>query len=469
MGYCDEILRAHNDDEHRQFIRKFQAARGDIVAFVNDRMGWKGAGRYHRWLKGSFNIGYVIKRPEGDADDGRPDSAFIRFSMPGRTYSPWSSEKVKNEVMVLKYLQEQSTIPLPRVHFWGSTEDSPQEIGPFILMDFMDGVCLDDLLKKPTDSDLDPLILDPDIDLEKLRKVYAQIADYILQLSRLPLPRIGAISNDSGQWAVTERPMTYDMNELVTDNGFPADKFLPGPLNHSSEYFNHRTGEMWTHLCTQRNICETKEDARQRFAARRRLAHLIPRYCLEDNLSFRLFSDDFGPFNMLADPETFKITAVLDFEFTNAMPAQYLHDVPSWLLLASPHCWLERDDKAGFEKLFVPQMELFIAELERVESTQPPLNTGEPPDRLSALMRESWNKGRFWFNYAMRTSIDADVVYWKTLDDGESRDLLHEEEVEEFVEMKMEQFDGYLREKENDPRFKFSHRQCSSMPHQRQT
>ncbi|KAH8662717.1 hypothetical protein BGZ61DRAFT_539441 [Ilyonectria robusta] len=187
--------------------------------------------------------------------------------------------------------------------------------------DFLDGVCLDNLLKKPTESDQDPLILDPEIDQKKLELVYSQIADYVVQLSRLGFPSIGAISKDLG-----------------------------------SEFFRQRADELWTHLCTQRNICETKEDARQRFIARRRLAQLIPKYCIDCDLSFRLFSDDIGPFNMLADPKTLQITAVLDFEFTNAMPAQYLHDVPSWLLLASPHCWLERDDKISFEKLFVPQI-----------------------------------------------------------------------------------------------------------------
>jgi hypothetical protein len=105
---------------------------------------------------------------------------------------------------------------------------------------------------------------------------------------------------------------------------------------------------------------------------------------------------------MLADPETLQITAVLDFEFTNAMPAQYLYDVPSWLLLASPHCWLERDDKASFDELFIPQMELFIREVEKVESEYPPLDKEEPLHHLSASMRESWSSGRFWFNYAMR-------------------------------------------------------------------
>ena len=106
MGYYDEMLRADNDATHQKFIKKLQATRDDIVAFVNDQLGWEGAGQYHCWLKGSFNIGYVIKRPgrSGSNGDGRPSSAFIRFPILGRIYVPWSAEKVKNEVMVLEYL-----------------------------------------------------------------------------------------------------------------------------------------------------------------------------------------------------------------------------------------------------------------------------------------------------------------------------------------------------------------------------
>ncbi|KAK7424733.1 hypothetical protein QQX98_000311 [Neonectria punicea] len=296
----------------------------------------------------------------------------------------------------------------------------------------------------PTESDQDPLILDPEIDQRKLELVYAQVADYMLQLSRLKFPSIGAISKHLDKWAVTRRPMTYDMNKLMADTGFPVHMLPSRPFKSSSEYFRQRADELWTHLCIQRNICETKEDACQKFAARRGLAELIPKHCVDDGLSSRLFSDDWGPFNMLADPETLQITAVLDFEFTNAMPTQYLYDVPSWLLLASPHCWLERDDKASFEKLFIPQMELFIRAVERAEATTSPLDKYESSVRLSSRMRESWRSGRFWFNYAMRTSIDADVVYWKALDDGK--------EMEQFAEAKIEQFDAYLEEGENDPR-----------------
>ncbi|KAI5462891.1 hypothetical protein BGZ63DRAFT_379977 [Mariannaea sp. PMI_226] len=510
MGYCDDTLWDQNEDECRRFIGRLRAAREDIVSFVSNLLGWTSKGIYCGWLKGSFNIGYIIKyagpteedddEVEYNNDDGNnPQSVFIRFPLPGRTYSPWAAEKVKNEVFVLEYLREHTTIPVPRVHSWGSAEESPRQLGPFILMDYMEGVCLDDLLKKPTERESDMLILDPAIDQRTLRVVFSQIADYMYQLSQLRLPAIGTVTRNNNssssptttlssfgnQWAITTRPMTYDMNELVTVTGFPADEFSSGPFNSTENYFTQRANEMMTHVRTQRNICETAEEARQKLTARQRLRQLIPKYilgnattkangdnCDNERLGFRLFSDDFGPFNMLADPSTLKITAVLDLEFTNAMPAQYIYDVPSWLLLASPHCWLEQDDKAGFEELFVPLMNLFLDELERVEARNAePLDDGsgsssssssssskrgeggedEPPNRhyLSTGMRESWDSGRFWFNYAMRTSIDADVVYWKALHDrvGEEYVKENEAEVEAFVATKLKQFDSYKRER----------------------
>jgi hypothetical protein len=149
MGYCDEIQRARNDNQRWDFLMKFQEVRDDIVAFVNELMGWEGAGQHDRWLKGSFNVGYVIKHL-GGGDGSPPRSVFIRFPLAGRTYLPWSFEEVKNEVMVLEYLREHTTLPLPRVYSWGPAKNCPGQLAPYMLMDLMDGDCLDDLLKKPT-------------------------------------------------------------------------------------------------------------------------------------------------------------------------------------------------------------------------------------------------------------------------------------------------------------------------------
>lgn len=98
--------------------------------------------------------------------------------------------------MALGYLSERTSIPLPRVYKWGITEESPQQLGPFMIEEFMEGENLGGTLKKPTENEADPAILDPDIDEEKLNFVYEQIAGFMLKPSQLEFPCIGAISKD---------------------------------------------------------------------------------------------------------------------------------------------------------------------------------------------------------------------------------------------------------------------------------
>jgi hypothetical protein len=63
---------------------------------------------------------------------------------------------------------------------------------------------------------------------------------------------------------------------------------------------------------------------------------------------------------MLIDPETLRITAILDFEFTNAMPAEFTYDPPWWLLLSGPEMRLERCAMEEFLTLYEPEMEQFL-------------------------------------------------------------------------------------------------------------
>jgi len=109
--------------------------------------------------------------------------------------------------------------------------------------------------------------------------------------------------------------------------------------------------------------------------------------------------DGFHPANILADPATWRTTAVADLELTNAMPAQYAHDVPSWLLLRGLPIRLypEMDE---FEALFARRMDDFVAAMRRAEAAIP---DGSHPS-LAAKVGESWATGRFWFNLAMRSA-----------------------------------------------------------------
>lgn len=117
--------RKNNDEERLAFIRKLITSIDEIVSFVDRRLGWSGAGTYGGILKGSFNISIIVNH--GSSEDGvETDGVIIRFPTPGRVYASWRAEKVRNEVMVMEYHREHTTIPLPNVCFWGLEEESPE-------------------------------------------------------------------------------------------------------------------------------------------------------------------------------------------------------------------------------------------------------------------------------------------------------------------------------------------------------
>ncbi|OAX83088.1 hypothetical protein ACJ72_02559 [Emergomyces africanus] len=104
--------------------------------------------------------------------------------------------------------------------------------------------------------------------------------------------------------------------------------------------------------------------------------------------------NDFRPANILINSETLQITAVLELEFTNAMPAQFACDSPWWLLLTCP-------GGLAIEE-FVAQ---FLDAMKEVEAEK---GGGKPAVHpLSELMRNSWTIGQFWFDFAARKSLDG--------------------------------------------------------------
>ncbi|KAI9704074.1 MAG: hypothetical protein M1836_006935 [Candelina mexicana] len=446
MTVFDEIAETDGDNEWKAWLEKVFASRDEIVHFVTKRREGGKAGEFLHYLKGSFNLSVCI-----GFSDGGPN-VIIRFPKPGHTATALRDEKVANEVQFMKYLSQNTTIPLPRVISWGLTEESPQQLGPFIIMEYVEGTRLSTILKQPTENNQDDVVLNPDIDNTILDFVYDQIAEYMLQLSELDFTKIGAISEDtaSNSWSVTGRPLTYNMNELATVSGYPIDRFPTAQFASVDEYFQNLANEHLIHLQTQRNLADDLEDAQKRFIARHRFKQLIPQYCVEDAGPFKPFCDDMQPSNMLADPKTLRITALLDFEFTNTMPAQFAYDPPWWLLLLGPDMWLEHRTMEEFLARYEPKLEQFLRALERVEAKSESRGKQAGGPHLSTRMRDSWRTGRFWFDYGIRKSFDVDAVYWAALHEGSvSVDSLDDETragMESIKQMKMKQLKAYKEE-----------------------
>ncbi|KAF3003754.1 hypothetical protein E8E13_009688 [Curvularia kusanoi] len=441
MTVFDELAETDGDNEFQAWVSKVIDAKQDIVALVASRREGKPPGEFDRYLKGSFNLSIVVR-----FNDGGP-KAVIRFPKPGHTSTDYREEKVKNEVRILEFLSERTTIPVPRVVSWGMIEDSPQQLGPFIIMDYVDGISLATILKQPTDSEKDEVILATAMDDKKLDYVYEQLADYLLQLTQLDFSTIGAITKvpASNEWAATGRPLTYNMNELKTViSNYPTSGFPSAPFTSAETFLHSLADEHLVHLYTQRNLANSREDAKKRFIARHRFKQLVSHYCSDDTGPFKLYCDDLQPTNMLADPKTLRITAVLDFEFTNAMPAQFSYDPPWWLLLLGPDMWLERHSMEEFMSRYVPRMEQFLQAMERIE-TKKGLGGNQSNQLLSVRMRDSWATGRFWLDYGIRKSFDVDAVYWAALhkDGDDALDDNMKNEMEKFADLKMDQLKAY--------------------------
>ncbi|OKL55836.1 hypothetical protein UA08_08924 [Talaromyces atroroseus] len=365
--------------------------------------------------KGSFNLMFRMKFVDGG-------SAIVRFPIPG--VSMFAEEKVQREVSVMKFIERHTSIRIPHVLHHGMADDSPAKLGPFIVMEYIENDSdLVDALNTPGLQDDERCILDPNIHENRLRLVYSNMADVLLQLAKKSFAKIGSITNREDddyddEWTVTHRPLTINMNELVQLGDFPPHLLPQTTFNTASAYFLALAEMHMTHLSVQRNdAIESAQDCRRKYIARclfRKLAR-ENRLCSHDYGPFKLICDDFRPANVLADSEHgFKAVGVIDWEFTYAAPAEFVYSPPFWLLLERPEYWNEGLDE--WTKEYEKRFPVFLAELQKREQDLITRGILTDDDRLSQHMLESWQSGDFWVCYAVRRSWAFDMLYWAKID-----------------------------------------------------
>ncbi|KAK7407892.1 hypothetical protein QQX98_009951 [Neonectria punicea] len=136
---------------------------------------------------------------------------------------------------------------------------------------------------------------------------------------------------------------------------------------------------------------------------------------------------------MLVVPDTLRITAVLDLEFTNAMPSQYSSEPPWWLLLTGPDSYLFRGRTTEeFVTAYEPRLEQFLQAMRRAEGSRGTPHNEEP---LSSLIRDSWATKRFWFNYAARKPFIIEALFDNRLNEGSAGVELMDEEIRTRLEL----------------------------------
>lgn len=262
-------------------------------------------------------------------------------------------------------------------------------------------------------QDDDRCILDPNIDEGRLRLVYNDMSDILLQLARKSFEEIGCIKNQEDddfddEWTTTHRPLSINMNELVQPGNIPPHLLPQTTFKTASAYFLALAEMHITHLTFQRNdTMKSAKDCRRKYIAR----CLFRKLARENRLSsmshdkgpFKLFCDDFRPANVLANSQKdFKVVGATDWEFMYAIPVEFVYSPPSWLLLERPEYWKEGLD--DWEQTYETRLSVFLQKLQKQEDDLIKRGILNEENRLSHHVLESWQSGDFWVCYAARRS-----------------------------------------------------------------
>lgn len=207
---------------------------------------------YEYLALGSFNCCYRLKGLH----------SIIRF--PILCKSAFRYEKTTDECLTISYISRYTSIPVPKLLAAESCE-----LGPYMVLSFVDGTRLSDFLKAPSDANA-PILLQPDIDTAFLLRAYRNMASVLIELSRCRFARIGAVGQDaSGNWSVMKRPVTLNMNQLVSCATFPPKALPQQAFTTANAYFTTLAEMHITHLQTQRNdAVDDEADCRKKYVAR---------------------------------------------------------------------------------------------------------------------------------------------------------------------------------------------------------
>lgn len=217
--------------------------------------------------KGAFNVHYRVHFAHGP-------KAIIRIPIPA--YFQYAEEKLLDEVAAMSYISNHTSIPIPLVHHHGSRNECPGNLGPFIIMEWIENEGdLVDILNSPGLSESDTPVLNPDIDEMTLENVYSEVADVLLQLSRCEFEVIGSLRFPDGDSTecpgVSKRPLSLNMSQLANFARVPH--FLLPPTERtfgsSSEYYSALADMHLQQLSFQRNqAIDSADDCRKKYIAR---------------------------------------------------------------------------------------------------------------------------------------------------------------------------------------------------------
>ncbi|TQB75773.1 hypothetical protein MPDQ_001737 [Monascus purpureus] len=373
------------------------------------------------FLNGSYNVGQRIV-----FDDGT--TWFLRLPRASSISPEHADEKVAMEVEALFLIREKTSIPVPKIHAWGLAGENQLDLGPFILMDFINGICLHDVF-----GGGDSRLLKEEISEANIEYVYRQMAQFMLQLFKVDFNQIGSLPTLKTRFPAPGRPLTWKGHEILRVGGVNAFGDWAHNLQSTRRYFEYINKQDWQQLLLQPNSIAGPRSARSRYAALNILKSLIPELTNTpyDRGPFKLICDDFGMANVIVRSKD-------DLTITG-------------LLLDRPV-----NDEWDFEEGEAPKatdryfkcLEIFLRVLEEEETRM----TESGRRELTELVKWSRDTGAMWLHMLLSSGFFDNLTFpcmqlrkhkgakwWdeRMTDQGDT------EEVEKFVADKLKDLAAY--------------------------
>ncbi|RLL97665.1 hypothetical protein CFD26_105433 [Aspergillus turcosus] len=370
-----------------------------VSTFHPDKLPCQLDGTFHH---GAFNAGIKMVFSDGTA-------WMVRFPRVGRVSDDYTDEKVAMEVTALSLIRNRTTIPVPRVQAWGPAASNPLGLGPFIIMDFVNGVSLSDLLQDPN-AERPSRVMREDISDYDLKVIYRQMANLLLQLFKLNFDRIGSLPSPQTEVKspTPPRPLTFKAHSILQNRGVDTFGDRAKGFATTTEYFQYVVGQDWEQLVHQPNSAVGPYDAKNKYVAFKVLRSLIPDlvHAKYDRCKFKLICDDLGLANLtVRSREDLTVVGVVDLEWSYIGPAQLFGSAPWWLLQDRPvnSTWDCKGDEAPkIAARYFKCLDIFIRILEEEEAKMP----GHEERELSSLVKWSQASGAMWLHMLLSSGFN---------------------------------------------------------------
>ncbi|KAI0538799.1 kinase-like domain-containing protein [Xylaria digitata] len=240
---------------------------------------------------------------------------FVEFEDESCISNVW--DKVQSEVATIRYLQIETTIPVPRIHAFGrgGTVDEKNPTGhAYIIQSYIPGQSLDILAFRKKNP-------------AQRKYLYSQLVDFLAQLHQQEFPYTGSLmpDPDGGLTPFVGPLLSIQLNELQLQNRELS--ILPARFASATDFAFHQY-----HLLNQTYMLPAHKLS-QKVAKlgifgledlRSRLANNI-----DDHGPFVLAHTDLRPSNIIVD-ENLRIQGIIDWEWVSTVPRQFFLP-PTWI------------------------------------------------------------------------------------------------------------------------------------------